>query len=770
MLRPFPYPQMERIVALSEATRAGQQMSISWPTFQDWLAQNQVFESLGIYRSAAVNLATGEQPERLSGAVVSSGVFGTMGIHPLAGRPFTAQDDLPGAARVAVISERLWRTRLGADPAILGRSIVLNGEPHLVVGVMPPGMRFPSRLTDVWLPLGPIVASFPPRGAHPGLYGIGKLKPAVTFDRAAADMDTIARRLEALYPSSNKDVAVGMIPYYEQIVENIRPTLLVLLGAVGFVLLIGCANLASLMMARAERRQHEIALRAALGAERRRIVQQLLTESVVMAVIGGGLGVVLAWWLVGLFVASQPTSVPRIDLVAVNSRVLRFAGALSVVSGILFGLVPALRGASGNLVGALKTTGRGSLLAPSRRFRSALVIAEIALALVLLVGAGLMIRSFARLMAVDPGFDAQNVVTMRITLPASQYREQSHWLAFHDELLRRISAIPGVTAVGLNSALPLEGGGSEAPIIAEGQSLPEPGKPGTMCLFQASSPDYLAAMGIALVKGRFFTANDVAGTTSVAIVDETLVRRVFGTEEPLGKRIAFEFGGDHDHSTPIWREIVGVVRHVRHYGLASEPPFVQVYAPMKQLPMWFQQRRPSMAVAARTSLPAESLTPSVRKEVSAIDRDIPIYGVQTMKQYVDQNTEEPRLSVVLLIGFGGLALLLALMGIYGIVAYSVTERTQEIGIRMALGATRRSVLQLVLGQAIVLIGAGVALGLMASLALSSIMRSLLYQVSERDPSTFIAIALTLASVGLLASVLPARRATRVDPVVALRAE
>jgi putative ABC transport system permease protein len=770
MLRPFSYPQIDRMVALNEQRRAGQQMSISWPDFEDWLAQNQVFEYLGIYRAAAVNLTSGGSPERVNGAMASSGVFGAAGIQPAIGRSLQPDDDRAGAARVVVLSDRLWQTRFAADRDILGRAIVINGEPHTVVGIMPAAMRFPSRLTDVWLPLGPAIETFPPRGAHPGLFGIGRLKPGVTFDRAQADMDTVARRIESQFPDANAGVTVGMIPYYEQIVASIRPTLLVLLGAVGFVLLIGCANLANLMLARAERRQQEIALRAALGAERRRIIQQLLTESLLMSLIGGALGVLLAWWMISLLAASRPTTIPRIDQLAIDRRVLAFSALLSILTGVIFGLVPAIRGSATDLVKSLAHGGRGVGLGRSRRFRSTLVVAEVALALTLLVGAGLMIRSFANLTAIDPGFNPENVVTMRVTLPPSKYADRTRWTAFHDEVVRRVAAIPGVVAAGLNSALPLEGGGSESPVIAEGQELPSRGNPGTMCLFQATSPDYLKAMSVPLLKGRFFTAHDTATSARVVLVDDTLVKKLFGEADPIGKRIAFEIKGMHDHPEPIWREVVGVVHHVRHYGLASEPPFVQVYVPVDQLPIWFEERRPAMAIVARTTLSPDAITGSVRREIAAIDPDIPVYGVQTMQQYVSQTVEQPRLGVVLLGGFGALALLLALMGIYGVVSYSVASRTQEIGIRMALGATRQSVLRLVLGHALALVVTGVVLGIGAALALTSILRNLLYQVSDRDPATFVAIAFAVVAVGILASAVPARRATRVDPIEALRVQ
>jgi putative ABC transport system permease protein len=769
MLRPYSYPNMERIVSLNERARSGQQMSVAWPTYQDWRDQNQVFEHLGIYRGATVNLTGMDQAERLSGAVLSSAVFETMGIPALIGRAFTAEDDTPGAGRIAVISERLWRGRFDADAAVLGRSVLLNNEPHTIVGVMPAAMRFPSRLTDVWLPLGPIVDTLPTsRGSHPGLIAIGKLKAGVPFDRAVSDMDTIARRLEQQYPESNTNLAVEMTPYYEQIVQNIRPTLLVLLGAVGFVLLIACANLANLMLARSERRQREIAVRRALGADRRRIVQQLLTESLVMAILGGGIGVLLAYWIVQMFVASRPVTIPRIDLVGVDLRVLGFATLLSLATGVIYGLVPALRASNPDVVTALKQSGRGSILAPSVRLRSVLVVAQVALALMLLVGAGLMMRSFVRLMAIEPGFDPDNVVTMRTTLPAAKYKDREQWLAFHSDLIGRVATLPGITAAALNSALPLEGGGSESSLMVEGRPVPPPGAPPTMTLFQASSPDYHRAMGIQLLRGRYFTAQDSEAASRVVIVDETLVSKLFPNEEPLRKRISFETRGTRENPDPLWREIVGVVRHVRHYGLTTGPSYVQVYTPLMQLPIWFEQRRPSMALVARTSLAPEAVVGSIRRELNAIDRDIPLYGVQLMSTYLSQNTEQPRLSVALLIGFSALALTLAVVGIYGVVSYSVAQRTQEIGVRMALGASGRDVMRLVVGRAAILVISGVALGVAGALGLSSLIRTMLYQVSERDPATFAAIVVILASVGVLASVMPARRATRVDPIVALR--
>ena len=770
LLRPLPYPDVERMLTLTERTTAGDSMSVSWHDFQDWRDQNRVFEHLGVYRPTSTTLTGSDQPERLVAALASSEMFGATGVPPLAGRVFGPAEDRAGTELVAVVSERLWRNRFGADPALVGRSIILNGQSHVVIGIMPASMRFPSRVTDVWLPLGTAVPGFPPRGAHPGLIAIGKMKPGVSVQQAIADMDTIALQLAQQYPDSNKNTRVAIVSYYEQVVRNIRPALITLISAVAFVLLIACANLANLMLSKAEGRRREIAIRAALGAERRRIVQQLLVESLLLAAAGGAVGAVLATWAVKAFVASQPSSVPRIDLLVVDGRVLLFSAAISILTGIVFGLAPALRASSLDLLTHLKDSARGFGLA-SQRVRSMLVVAEVSMTIVLMIGAGLMTRSFTRLMAVDPGFNPERVVTVRLSLPEAKYPGRNAWIAFHRELLRRVAALPGIDDVGLNSAMPLEGGGFEAPVIAEGDPMPSSGRPATSTLFQTISPDYFRAMGIQLLTGRTFTERDTAETTPVVVVDESLVRKLFPQTDPIGKRIAFEFSGHTAADQhPTWREIVGVVRHVRHYGIAAEPPFVQLYTTFEQVPRYMQQRGPAMALMARTALEPNLLAAAIRREIAAIDPDIPIYGLQTMERLVAQNTEQPRLTVMLLTGFGALALLLAIVGIYGVLSYMVSSRTQEIGIRLALGATRGDVVRMVVGHGMRLAGIGAVIGLAASLGLAQSMRALLYDLSPHDPATYVAMVTVIAAVALLASYLPARRATRVDPLQALRAE
>jgi putative ABC transport system permease protein len=771
MLRPYPYPDMNRIVMLTETVRAGQALSIAWQNFEDWRAQQQVFERLGVFRSMVVNLTGGTQPERLVASLASADVFGAVGLQPSLGRAFTDDEDKPGASRVVVVSDRFWRSHFNADASAIGASIALNGEPHVIVGVMPPGMRFPSRLTDVWLPLGPFVPTFPSdRGAHPGLYAVARLKAGVTVARATADMDAIARRLERDYPLSNTDHTVSVEPYYEQIVQNVRPALLALAGAVAFVLLIGCANLANLMLARADGRHRELAIRAALGASRWRLVRQLLVESVVMAIAGGALGVLFARWAVQAFVASRPSTVPRLDQIAVDGRVLLFALAVSIATGVGFGLAPAMHAASIDLLSSMKDAAR-SVGAVGRRLRAALVVVEVALALVLLVAAGLTIRSLATLTAIDLGFDRSHVVTMRVSLPNASYPQVARWIAFHRELAQRVAAIPGVEAAGLNSAVPLEGGGSESEVRYEGQPPPASMREeATMCLFQAATPQYFRAMGIAVVRGRAFSDADTALSTPVAIVEEALVRDFFRDADPIGRRIAFEFTGHGPGAQPIWREIVGVVRHVRHYGIVREPANLEVYAPVEQLPIWFRGRRPTMTLFARTPLDAEPLAAAVRQAVASIDRDVPLYDVQTMDGYVSQATEQSRLSTTLLAAFAALALVLASLGIYGVLSYLVGRRAQEIGIRLALGASRLEVMRLVVGQGMTLAIAGIVLGLGAAWVVTRLLASLLVGISPHDPATFAAIAALLAVVAFVACYVPGRRATRVDPLATLRRE
>jgi putative ABC transport system permease protein len=770
ILRPFSYPDIDRMVVMNERFET-EQMSVSWPNFLDWKAQNTALQELGIYRNAAVNLTGGDQPERLSGSIVSASVFVSTGIAPLLGRVFSDADDRPGSDRVAVISERLWRTHFGADRDVAGQRVTLNGEPYTIVGVMPAAMRFPSRLTDVWLSVGPMAPTFPTaRDNHPGLMAIGRLKPGVSLDAARTAMEATARRLGVAYPTTNSHTHVVVNAYRDLMIENIRPAFRLLLGAVGLVLLIACANLASLMLARADGRQRELAVRAALGASRWRLVHHLLAEAAVLALVGGGAGVLIAYWSVRAFVASHPTTIPRIDLIGVDSRVLIFALAVSTVAGVLFGSVPALRGSAVALQGALRN-GRDGSVAGARRLRQLLIVAEVAMAFLLLVGAGLFGRSLVGLLSVDLGFEPSRLVTMELALPAAAYPSVDAWLTFHRTLLEHMAGAPGVDAVALATSLPLSGNAAESSLIREGDPLPTPDHPPAECTYVAVSRDYFRTMAIHVVRGRTFSARDTSNAPPVIVVDDGLAARIFPNQDPIGHRISFEGTGDSPATfVPIWREIVGVVHHVRQYGLTDEPPYVQVFTPVDQLPIWMRDRRPALSLVVRTTGAPDSVVAVVRRTVRGIDPNIPVYGLETMGAAIDGATEQPRLSLLLIGAFAILALVLAIVGVYGILAQTVTQQTREIGVRMALGARRGQVGGLVARQAAALVVTGLLVGACGAVGLSHFLRALLFEVSPTDPETLVGMACLLAITAAIAAAIPARRASGVDPVVALRME
>jgi putative ABC transport system permease protein len=767
ILRPFAYPDIDRMVLLNERYES-QQMSVSWPNFLDWKAQNTAFEELGLYRNAAVTLTGGDRPERLNGAVMSASLFTTTGIGPLLGRTLVDSDDRPGADRVMVISERLWRTHFDATPAVLGRTIVVNGQPNVIVGVVPAAMRFPSRLTDVWVALGPAIASFPTtRDNHPGLIAAGRLKPGVSVDAARTAMEVIAARLGAAYPTTNKGTHVVVRPYREVIVADIRPAFELLLGAVGLVLLVTCANLAGLMLARADARQRELAVRAALGASRARLARTLLTEATIVAAAGGLGGLLMADGAVRLFVAMAPTAVPRVDLIAVDWRVGLFALGASALAAVLFGSLPAIRTALIDLQQALRN-GRDGSLSGARRLRRALVVAEVAMAFVLLVGAGLFARSLRALLDVDLGFEPARLVTMQVALPASAYPTVDAWLAFHRTLLDRLHGTAGIQAAAFASSLPLSGS-AESSLIREGDPMPTPDHPPAECAYVVVSPDYFRAMGLRLTRGRAFTARDTATAVPVIVVEELLAAQLFRDHDPIGRRVAFEVQGDSPATfVPIWREIVGIVHHVRQYGLTSEPPYLQVYSPLEQLPLWMRDGRPAFSLIVQTPDAAEAVASTIRQTIRSVDPNIPVYGVAPMSAAIDDATASPRLSLLLVGVFATLALVLAIVGVYAVLLQNVAQRTREIGLRMALGARRGQVGALVARQAAGLVLAGLGLGALAALGLSHFLASMLFEVSPTDPWTLVVMAAVLAVTAGVAAAVPARRASSVDPLVALR--
>ena len=770
ILRPFAYPNIDRMVVMNERFEA-QQLSVSWPNFLDWKAQNTALQELGIYRNAAVNLTGSDQPERLNGSIVSASVFDSTGLAPLLGRVFTDMDDRPGSDRVVVISERLWRTHFGANAEVAGQTVTLNGEPYAIVGVMPAAMRFPSRLTDVWLSVGPVAPTLPTaRDVHPGLTVLGRLKPGISLDTARTSMEVIARRLGDAYPQTNGRTHIVVNAYRELIVENIRPAFRLLLGAVGLVLLIACANLASLMLARADARQRELAVREALGASRWRLAQHMLAEAILLALVGGGAGVLLAYWSVRAFVASHPTTIPRIDLIGVDWRVLIFALAVSTVAAVLFGSVPALRSSAVALQGALRN-GRDGSVAGARRWRRLLVVAEVAMAFMLLVGAGLFGRSLRGLLSVDLGFEPARLVTMQLTLPPAAYPSVDAWLTFHRALLERMTGAPGVDAVGLATSLPLSGNAAESSLIREGDPMPTPEHPPAECSFVVVSPDYFRTMAVRVLRGRTFTARDSSNAPPVIVVDDALATRLFPNQNPIGRRISFEVTGDSAATfVPKWREIVGVVHHVRQYGLTGEPPYVQVFTPIEQLPIWMRDRRPALSLVVRSTASPEAVVTDVRRTVRGMDANIPVYGIETMSATIEGATEQPRLSLMLIAAFAVLALVLAIVGVYGILAQAVTQQTREIGVRVALGARRGQIGALVARQAAGLVVTGLVVGAGGAIGLSHFLRSLLFEVSPNDPMTLAGMACLLAITAAIAAAIPARRASGVDPVVALRME
>ncbi len=760
LLRPLPYADPDRLVRLSEDSPQVPQMSISYPNFLDWREQSNVFSGLAATQFRSLNLTGANEPERLAGRAVSANFFDVLGVKPALGRGFAADEDRPGANRVCLVGHGLWQRRFGADASIIGKQLTMSGEQFTVVGVLPESYRFGTP-TDVFVPIGLRADEMTERSSHPGIYAIARLKPGVTVETARAEIVAIAERIAQQYGMQGNSATLTSLQ--EFFVGDIRTSLLVLLGAVGFVLIIACANVANLLLARAASRQKEIAIRTALGAGRWRIIRQLLTESMVLALAGGIGGLLLATWGVDALRAASVDSLPTTAQIDLDRQVLLFTLFISLITGVVFGLAPALGASKPDLNDTLKEGGRGATAGGRRAtVRSLLVVSEIALSLVLLVSAGLLVKSFWRLLNTDPGFAAQNLLTMQLALKANE-GEGGKVLNFFRELEGRVAALPGVEAAAYSNGLPLLGA-SDTSFAIEGRPQPEPGKQPQTMLY-ATSPDYLRAMGIRLIKGRFFTAQDTQRSQRVAVIDEAFARQQFPDEDPIGQRIA----GDGDAPSA---EIVGVVAHVKHFGLdADESIQAQLYFPFNQAP---DDALPSLAgrmnFVLRTTADPLNLTAAVRREVQSLDPNQPVYNVNTMEETLDRSLAAQRLSTTLLLLFAAVALVLAAVGLYGVMSYAVTQRRHEIGIRMALGAQTGDVLRLVVGQGMTLILIGVALGLAGAFAATRVMASLLYGVSATDPVIFFSVALLLAAVALVACLIPARRATKVDPMVALRYE
>jgi len=759
LLHPLPYPDSNRIFSISEAQRSTGEVGYdaSPANFLDWTAQNHVFSHMAASRGWSVNLTEGDHPERLRGTMTSSDFFPLFEVQPILGRTLLPQDNQAGNDHVVVLSYGLWKRRFGASPSVLNHPISINGEPYTVVGVMPPTFN-PDQYGEAWLPsrwgvpAHPLTPNDDPRAARDSRYldVWGRLKPGVTLLQARADMDAIALSLEKQYPNADKDVAISLIGMQDNMVSDIRPILLVLLAAVAFVLLIGCANIANLLLARATTRSREVSIRAALGAGRLRLIRQLLTESTLLALMGGFAGVVLAAWAVPTLLRISPPDIRAFSYVGVNRDVLAFSLAISIFSGILFGLAPALHASRSDLNESLKEGGRGST-ASHGRTRSALVVAEVGLSLILLIGAGLLVKSFIRLMQVDPGFDASHLLVFNVGLPP--YSTPAQQDDFYHQVVERLQTLPGVESAGAVSRLPLTGGNSTRSYSVPGSDKDH------IADIRVSSPDYFKAMGIPLLKGRSLTERD-ANTSSaqVAVINEALAHSVFPGEDPVGKYIV-NFGPFNEKI-----QIVGIVGNVHHVGLESSPR-PEVYLSFGQA-HWSSAY---MVVRTKTSDPL-ALTTAAQNAVASVNRDIPLANLRTMQDVIADSLVRRRFAMFLLSVFAGLAMLLAAVGLYGVMSYTVSQRTHEVGIRMALGAQKGDVLRLIVGQGMTLVVAGLLVGVIISLALTRLMTGLLFGVRARDPLTFAAFAILLAAVALLANLLPARRATKIDPMVALRYE
>ena len=771
LLNPLPYPEPDQLVALRESKPNFEWGTIPYPTFRDWQKDNHTFSSIAVWRGYAFSLTGTGEAEQVNAQLVSSDFFPILGVKPLLGRSFLAGEDEIGAAPIAVISEGLWRRKFASAPDILSKGITLDGNSYSIVGVIPAGPHFPmgsaSARREVFVPIGQwknnLLTS---RGAGLGINGIGRLKPGVTIEQARADMTSVSNNLAAAFPDTNKGISARLIPFKQWMVGDIGSLLLVLLASVGFVLLIACVNVANLLLARSTSRTREFAVRSALGASQRRMVRQLLTESLLLAVAGGMLGLMLAAWGTRAALSVLPTALPRTEEIGLDIRVLFFTLAISLLAGILFGLVPALKMSPSRLQETLKEGGRG-MSGGRHRVQGAFVVAEMAMALVLLAGAGLMIRSLTRLWGVDPGFNSRNVLTVGLTLPQSMMAASPDAIrAAFREFDHKIASIPGVEAVSQTwGSIPMAGD-DEQTFWFEGQPKPANPNDRSWAIDYIVEPGYLKAMEIPLLRGRFFTNQDNEHSPRVVVVDDVFARKYFPNENPVGKRIL------RDDASP--EEIVGVVGHVKQWGLDAddtEKLRAQIYIPCMQMPDAFITMQASgSTVIIRSRQAGTGLLDSIRHASQQISSEQIIFNPQTMDQIIADSLAERRFSMILFGAFAALALLLASVGIYGVISHVVGQRTHEIGIRMALGARRLDVLRLILVGAGRVALIGVALGLVCALSLTSLLANRLYGVSPQDPITFVAVPSILIAVALLASYLPARRATKVDPMTALRYE
>lgn len=763
LLQPLPYPHPERLMIVwTHNPRQGFDKDVgTYPNFEDWRRASQSFERMSAYRGASVTLTGSGDPAQISGARVTHEFFETMGVVPLQGRAFSSANGQAGGERVVIVAHGLWMQRFGADASIIGRRIVLDGVPHGVIGVMPASFKHPAD-AELWMPLAPVgefQALFGARGSY-WLTIIGRLKPGVTRVAAQSEMDAIAGRLEKEYPS-NAGIGIRLVTMHEELVGDVKRPLLILLGAVCFVLLIACANVANLLLTRAASRQRELAIRAALGADRGRLVRQLLTESVVLGLLGGAAGLMLATLSTDLLQTLAPAELPRLSDITLDRQVLAYAAGASVFTSFLFGLVPALHASRRDSGGHLKEGGRtGTDGRRGGRVRAALAVGELAIALVLLVGAGLLIRSFIALNSADPGFATRGVLALRLHLPAAAYGEPARITGFYEQLVERLDALPDVESAAAGSSLLLSRLPASASISIEGRP-PLPANARNIPVpYDSVTPGYFSTLQIPLRRGRMFTRADGAQSQQVVMVNETFVRRFFPDEDPLGRRVTFE---DPSQPGTRWQTIVGVVADTKRGGFEREP-WAETYFPMRQAP------DPQAFVLLRTNGDPITLIAAAQAAVWSIDRHQAIASIRTVPELLAQRELNRRFTTLLLGVFASVALVLAIIGTYGVIAHATAQRTQEIGIRIALGADRRMILRMVLIGGLRIAAAGLAIGVLGALALTHVLSGLLFGVSARDPLTFVVVPGALLVVALAACWIPARRAMQVEPVIALRGD
>jgi predicted permease len=763
LLQPLSYPEPDRLLRIHETSSAFVALSVSYPTYLDWRSQSQSFTDMGAFRIDNFNFTGSGEPEQLTGGYVSASFLPVLGVHPRLGRIFLPQDDRQGAPCAVMLSDGFWKRRLGADSNILGKALTLNGASCAVIGVLPADFRYSDG--QIYLPMEQYASvELRTRDSHPGIRVIGRLKPGATVEAAQAEIAGICGRLALQYPKTNAGHGGRVVTLKEDMVGYIRPTILLLVGAVAFVLIISCANVANLLLARSTARKREFAIRAALGADRGRVVRQLLTESLMLSLGGALIGLLLARWGTSLVLAAAPADLPRAESIGIDPYVLLFTLMVSVATGVLFGLVPALQGANTDPQESLKEGTRGS---GGGRYRAegVFVAVEVGLAVILLAGAGLMMQSVWRLWRVDPGFNTHNILTAQVAVSPTVVNNPQRIRQAYDRMIERVEAAPGVRAAAITSLVPLDGNDSENNFwLGTGPQPPQDQLSSAM--FTVVTPDYRSAMQFPLLKGRFFDRRDTVGAPPVVLIDEVMARHVFPGQDPLGKQMSLmEIG-------PI--TIVGVVGHVKHWGLDSDDTARirdQMYFPFGQIPDKFMpELMAGLILIARTGPEPLNLTSAVAAQVAGPTRDQPLYAIRTMEQIISSSLAERRFTMLVLIIFASTALLLAAVGIYGVMSYAVTRQIHEIGIRAALGATRWEIVAMVLRRGMKLALTGMAAGLAAALVLTRLMAKLLYGVQPADPATLASVALLLGAVALLACYIPARRATAVDPVNALRCE